>query len=230
MDSKIVASFAEAVADIPSGATLMVGGFGPGIPFGLLTALFDSGQDQLTVISNSANSPPRDGVKTIGDLIAARRVKKIVASFTAPPHPSRESALVQLHESGQIEAELNPQGTLAERIRAGGAGIPAFYTPTGFGTEMAEGKEVRVFNGRPYLLQEALNADYALVRAWKADEFGNLVFRRAQRNYNPIMAMASDFTIAEVEEIVPLGELDPDLIHTSGIFVHRVVAIPGGAQ
>jgi 3-oxoacid CoA-transferase A subunit len=160
-------------------------------------------------------------------LIESGRVRRVIASFTAATHPSRRAPLELLHEQGHLEAELVPQGTLAERIRSGGAGIPAFYTPTGVGTEVAEGKEHRVFNGRTYLLEEAITGDCAFVRAWKADAFGNLVFRRTQRNYNPIMAMAARCTIVEVEEpIVAEGQLDPDQVHASGIFVHRLIAIP----
>jgi 3-oxoacid CoA-transferase A subunit len=151
----------------------------------------------------------------------------LIASFTAGAHPSQPSPVETLAAAGELEAELVPQGTLAERIRAGGAGIPAFYTPTGAGTEIARGKEQRDFNGRTYLLEEAITADYAFIRAWKADAFGNLVFRLAQRNYNPIMAMAARCTIVEVEEpIVAEGKLDPDHVHTPGIFVQRMIQIP----
>jgi 3-oxoacid CoA-transferase A subunit len=231
MENKVVASFDEAVADIPDGATILLGGFGPGTPWNLIAALYRQGARDLTLVCNSASggsaAQGRDDLIAHATLIEAGRVRKVIASFTAATHPSRKAPLELMHEEGRIEAELVPQGTLAERIRAGGAGIPAFYTPTGVGTEMAEGKEQRVFNGRTYLLEEAITGDFAFVRAWKADTFGNILFRRTQRNYNPIMAMAARCTIVEVEEpIVAEGELDPDQVHTSGIFVHRLVAIP----
>ena len=231
MEQKRSGGFDEAVADIPNGATILLGGFGPGTPWNLLAALYRQGARDLTIVCNSASggsaAQGRDDLIAHATLIEAGRVRKVIASFTAATHPSRKAPLELLHEQGRIEAELVPQGTLAERIRAGGAGIPAFYTPTGIGTEMAEGKEQRMFGGRAYLLEEAITGDYAFVRAWKADTFGNLVFRRAQRNYNPVMATAARCTIAEVEEpIVGEGELDPDQVHTSGIFVHRLVPIP----
>ena len=231
METKPNASFDEAVADVPDGATILLGGFGPGTPWNLLAALYRQGARDLTIVCNSASggsaAQGRDDLIAHATLIEAGRVCKVIASFTAATHPSRKTPLELLHAQGRIEAELVPQGTLAERIRAGGAGIPAFYTPTGVGTEMAVGKEQRDFGGRAYLLEEAITGDYAFVRAWKADTFGNLVFRRAQRNYNPIMAMAARCTIAEIEEpIVAEGELDPDQVHTSGIFVHRLVPTP----
>lgn len=231
MSGKVRSTFTEAVQDIPNGATILIAGFGPGTPWNLIRALYFQGARDLTLICNSGSGGSaalgRDDLITHLTLIAAGRVRKIVASFTASTHPSRTTALDELLEQGKIEAELVPQGTLAERIRAGGAGIPAFYTPTGVGTLLAEGKEHRVFNGREYVLEEAITADYAFLRAWKADTFGNLVFRRAQRNYNPLMAAAARCTIVEVEEpILAEGELDPDQVHTPGIFVHRLVAIP----
>lgn len=231
MDGKVLAGFDEAVADIPDGATILLGGFGAGTPWNLIAALYRQGVRDLTLVCNSASggSAAQGRADLIGHatLIESGRVRKVIASFTAATHPSRKAPLELLHEQGQIEAELVPQGTLAERIRAGGAGIPAFYTPTGVGTEMADGKEQRVFNGRSYLLEEAITGDFAFVRAWKADRFGNLVFRRTQRNYNPIVAMAARTTIVEVEEpLVAEGEIDPDQVHTSGIFVHRLVEIP----
>jgi 3-oxoacid CoA-transferase A subunit len=231
MSGKVHETFADAVRDIPDGATILVAGFGPGTPWNLLNALYHQGAKDLTLICNSGSGGSaalgRDDLVTHGTLIEAGRVRKVIASFTASTHPSRPTPLEALVDAGQMEAELVPQGTLAERIRAGGAGIPAFYTPTGVGTEIAAGKEQRTFNGRTYLLEEAITADYAFLRAWKADTFGNLIFRRAQRNYNPIMAMAARCSIAEVEEpIVDEGALDPDQIHASGIFVHRIVKIP----
>ena len=219
-------SLDEAVAGIADGSSVMVGGFaGPGLPHNLVMALYRQGAKDLTLIANSG-ATGRDGMVTMATLIDERRVKKVVFAFTASTHPSRPVGLQKLHEAGEIEAELVPQGTLAERIRCGGDGIPAFYTPTAVGTELAAGKEHREFKGRTYLLEHAITADYAFVRAWKADEFGNLVFRQSQRNFNPIMATAADCTIVETEEIVPVGSLDPDEIHTPGIFVKRVVQIP----
>lgn len=231
MKSKVLGDFREAVADVPDGSTILLGGFGPGTPWNLIDAIYKQGAKDLTIVCNSASGGSaalgREDLVTHGTLIENGRVRKVIASFTAATHPSRKAPLELLHEAGKIEAELVPQGTLAERIRAAGAGIPAFYTPTGVGTEIAEGKEHREFNGRTYILEQAINADYAFVRAWKADSFGNLVFRRTQRNYNPIMAMAARTTIVEVEEpILEEGELDPDQIHASGIFVHRMVKIP----
>ena len=226
---KVFEGFEQAVADIPDGASILIAGFGPGTPYNLLRALYHQGARELTIVANTAgggsvNPPP--GVVTTAQLVEDRRVRKVILAFTAATHPSRQNPLEELNQAGLIEAELTPQGTLAERIRAGGAGIPAFYTPASVGTELAEGKEHRVFNGRTYVLEEAITADYAFIRAWKADRFGNLIYRRAQRNFNPIMASAARCTIVEAEEIVPVGELDPDHIHTTGIFVHRVVRIP----
>ena len=227
MRSKVVGSFAEAVAGIEDGSSILVAGFGePGTPHNLVGALYEQGASELTLIANGAGGPRADGVITTGNLVEAGRVRRAILAFTASTHPSRQSPLERLHESGEVEAETTPQGTLAERIRAGGAGIPAFYTPAGVGTEVAEGKEHREFGGRTYVLEEAIVADYALIRCWKADTFGNLVFRRAQRNFNPIMAMSANCTLVEAEEVVEVGELDPDLIHTPGIFVERVVSIP----
>src|SRR4051794_9740606 len=189
MSDKQLASFEEAVRDIPDGATILIGGFGPGTPWNLIRALYSQGARDLTIVCNSGSGGSAAGsgseLITHQTLIAAGRVRKVIASFTASTHPSRKTALDEMLEQGQLEGELVPQGTLAERIRAGGAGIPAFYTPTGVGTLMAEGKEHRVFGGREYLLEHAITGDYAFVRAWKADRFGNLIFRRAQRNYNP---------------------------------------------
>ncbi len=227
MESKVVASFAEAVAGVEDGASVLVAGFGePGTPHNLIAALYEQGASELTIIANGAGAPRADGVITTGDLVEAKRVKRVILAFTASTHPSRQTPLERLHEAGEIEAEITPQGTLAERIRAGGAGIPAFFTPAGVGTEVAQGKERRQFGERTYLLEEAITADYALIRCWKADPFGNLVFRRSQRNFNPIMAMAADCTLVEAEEVVTAGALDPDLIHTPGVFVQRVVSIP----
>ena len=231
MESKVVGSFAEAVAGIEDGSSILVAGFGePGTPHNLIAALHAQGASDLTIIANGAGMTRDDGVITTGNLIEEKRVSRVILAFTASTHPSRRTPLEELNEAGEIEAQITPQGTLAERIRAGGAGIPAFFTPAGVGTEVAEGKEHREYGGRTYVLEEAITADYALVRCWKADTFGNLVFRRSQRNFNPIMAMAADCTLVEAEEVVEVGELDPDLIHTPGIFVQRVVSIADGGM
>ncbi len=208
-------SFDEAVADIPNGATLMMGGFGLcGIPENLIAALRRKDTRDLTIISNNA------GVDNfgIGVLLQSRQVKKMISSYVGENRLFEEMVL-----SGELELELTPQGTLAERIRAGGAGIPAFYTPTAVGTVVAEGKEVREFEGRPYLMERWLRADYAFVKAWKGDRWGNLIFNKTARNFNPMMAAAAAITIAEVEELVELGEMDPDRVDTPGIYVHRIL-------
>jgi 3-oxoacid CoA-transferase A subunit len=229
MQGKVAASFEDAVADVQDGASILIAGFGPGTPWNLIKALYQQGARELTLAFNIANRVSLEDAVGIGDLVNAGRVRKVIAAFTAATHPSQENPIEQLCESDAIDWEITPQGTLAERIRAGGAGIPAFYTPAGVGTVVAEGKERRVFNGREYLLEEALTADFAFLRAWRADEFGNLIFRRAQRNFNPIMAMAARCAIVEVEEpIVKEGSLDPDAIHTSGIYVGRMVQIGPG--
>jgi 3-oxoacid CoA-transferase subunit A len=212
---KVYPSAAEAVKDIPSGATLMAGGFGLcGIPEHLIAAVRDSGVDQLTFVSNNAGV---DGFG-LGQLLATRQIKKMISSYVGENKEFERQFL-----SGELEVDLVPQGTLAERIRAGGAGIPAFYTATGFGTLVAEGKDIRYFDGKPYVLERGLVADYSLVKAWKGDRHGNLVFRKTAQNFNSIMATAGKITIAEVEELVEPGELDPDQVHTPGIFVQRVI-------
>jgi 3-oxoacid CoA-transferase A subunit len=226
--SKVVGSFSDAVADIADGASILIGGFGPGTPHNLTRALYERGLKDLTLILNTAGAGSGGsgaGRVSINDLLEARMVRKVVMAFTASTHPSRKSILEELEEAGEIEAELVPQGTLAERIRAGGAGIPAFYTPTAVGTQLAEGKEHRDFNGRTYLLEEAITADYAFVRAWHADQFGNLCFKGSERNFNPIMATAARTTIVETEDILPIGSIEPEHVHTSGIHVQRVVKI-----
>lgn len=216
--NKIYSSAKEALDGVADNMTILVGGFGLcGIPENLIHALRDSGAKNLTCISNNA------GVDDfgLGLLLQTRQIKKMVSSYVG------ENALfAELFLKGELELEFNPQGTLAERIRAGGAGIPAFFTPTGVGTQVAEGKEFRQFDGRDYVLETALKGDFALVKAWKADPFGNLVFRKTARNFNPMMATAGKITIAEVEEIVELGEIDPDQVHTPGAFVQRVVKAP----
>jgi 3-oxoadipate CoA-transferase alpha subunit len=234
---KVADSFATAVSDIPDGATLMIDGFaGPGgTPQNLIAALRDHGVRDLTIISNTAGLASVIGFGTIagdrpidiGVLVDNEQVRKVTASFPVSPSPSRPTSFEKAYLEGKVELEVVPQGTLAERIRAGGAGIPAFYTPTGAGTLMAEGKEVRVFNGREHLLEYALKADFALLCAHAADTLGNLVYRRSQRNWNPIMAMAADVTIAQVDEIVQPGGLDPELVITPGIYVDRIVAVGG---
>jgi 3-oxoacid CoA-transferase A subunit len=226
MKNKIFSSFDAAVADIPDGATFMSPGFGNvGIPRNLLSALHRHGAKHLTGISNNAGR--LDERIDVGTLIEAGQVRKMICAFTAPTHPSQVTPFVKMYNNDEIDAELVPQGTLAERIRAAAAGIGAFYTPTSVGTELAEGKEHRDMNGRTYVLEYPLHADYALIRAWKSDTFGNLQFRLAQRNFNPIMAMAATITIVEVEsDIVDVGDLDPDHIHVSGVYVDRLVNIP----
>ena len=226
--NKVFASFADAVRDIPDGS--VIGGFAVvGMPINLYQALSEQGAKNLTCVSNGTRggSTMPSGAPTMEWLIRNDQVKKVVCSFTAPTRASQRLVFSEYYESGRIDAELVPQGTLAERMRAAGAGIPAFYTPAAVGTELAEGRETRVFNGREYLLEEALPLDYAFIRAWKADEAGNLLFRRSQRNFNPLMAMAARVTIVEVEEpILPRGALDPDEVHLAGIYVHRLVKIP----
>ena len=212
--NKVVRDAAEAVRDIPDGASIMVSGFGLcGIPENLIAALRAKGSKGLTVISNNA------GTNDFGItfLLQSRQVKKMISTYVGENKVFEKMAL-----AGEIEVELNPQGTFAERMRAGGAGVPAFFTPTGYGTLIAENKEVRWFDGRPHVMETGLRADYALVKAWKGDPQGNLVFRKTMRNFGPVMAMAARTTIAEVEEIVPAGALDPDAIVTPGIFVQRL--------
>ena len=214
MINKVVAGAAEAVKDIPNNATLMLGGFGLcGIPENCIQALLKTGVKGLTCISNNA------GVDDfgIGLLLKTRQVKKMISSYVGENAEFERQLL-----SGELEVDLIPQGTLAERIRAGGAGIPAFYTPAGVGTEVADGKEVRDFNGKPHLLESWLRADFSIVKAWKGDTSGNLIYKGTARNFNPMMATAGKITIAEVEELVPIGELDPNHIHTPGIFVQRI--------
>lgn len=226
MKNKIYRTFDEAVADIPDGSVFMSPGFGGvGLPRNILAAVHRQGAKNLTGISNNAGTI--DAKVDIGTLIAAGQVKKMYCAFTAPTHPSQVTPFSRLYNEDKIDAELLPQGTLAERIRAAAAGIGAFYTPASVGTELAEGKEHREIHGRTYVLEYPLHADYAFIRAWKADTFGNLQFRLAQRNFNPIMAMAARITIVEVEnDIVAAGELDPDQIHVSGVYVDRLVRIP----
>jgi len=226
--NKLAGSFAEAVAGIPDGATIAFGGFaGPGTPFNLIRALLAQGARNLTCVANTTGGAHRPRMPDIGMLVENGQVRKVVCSFTAATRPTDVLPFARFHEAGEVEAELVPQGTLAERLRAAGSGIPAFYTPTGVGTEIAEGRETRAFNGREHLLEHALPVEYAFLRAWKADEAGNLRYRLSQRNFNPVMAMAARTVIVEVEEdVLPAGAMDPDDVHTPGIFVHRMVRIP----
>ncbi len=228
--SKIFPSFAEAVSDIADGSVVGFGGFAVvGMPVNLYQALAELGAKNLICVSNGTGGGatlPADA-PNLSRLISNNQVSKVICAFTAPTRASQRLVLTEYVDKGLIEAELVPQGTLAERMRAAGAGIPAFYTPAAVGTELAEGRETRVFGGREYLLEEALPLDYAFIRAWQADAFGNLRFRRSQRNFNPVMAMAARVTIVEVEEeILPRGAIDPDDVHLPGIFVHRMVKIP----
>jgi 3-oxoacid CoA-transferase subunit A len=214
MIRKVVANTDVALDGIADGMTLMVGGFGLcGIPENLIAALRQRGTRNLTCISNNAGV---DGFG-LGLLLETRQIRKMISSYVGENDEFERQML-----SGELEVELIPQGTLAERCRAAGAGIPAFYTPAGYGTEVAEGKEIRMFGGKPHLLEHAFDADFALVKAWKGDEAGNLIFKGTARNFNPMMAMAGRITVAEVEELVPAGMLDPNAIHVPGIFVHRI--------
>ena len=229
MTPKVFDGFASAVADIPDGASIFISGFTePGTPHNLIKALWEQGAKDLTIIANTANGSGQEALVNVARLIKDRRVRKVMLAFTAGTHPSRPNVLESLHESGEIEAEILAQGTLAERIRSASAGIPAFFTPAAVGTELAADREHRVFNGRTYLMEEALSADYAFIRAWKSDGFGNTRYRLAQRNFGPIMAMAARCTIIEAEEVVETGSLQADEVHTPGLFVHRVVPIRVG--
>jgi 3-oxoacid CoA-transferase subunit A len=213
--NKVIASAAEAVALIPEGATVMVGGFGVcGNPENLLTALHALGTRNLTVISNNAGIDDFG----LGKLLKARQIRKMVATYVGENREFERQYL-----AGELEVELVPQGTFSERIRAGGAGIGGFFTPTGFGTIVAEGKETRTIDGRNYVLERPLKADFALVRAFKGDRLGNLVFRKTARNFNPMMATAAATTIAEVEHLVEPGAIEPDAVHTPGIFVRHIL-------
>jgi 3-oxoacid CoA-transferase subunit A len=213
MDKRVAGADA-AIANIKDGATILLGGFGLcGIPENLIAALRKKGTKDLTLVSNNAGIDDFG----IGLLLQSKQVKKMIASYVG-----ENKTFEQLAMKKEIEVELNPQGTLAERIRCGGAGIPAFFTPTGYGTLAAEGKEVRDFNGRPHVLVPSLRGDFAFIKAYKGDRWGNLIFRKTARNYNAIMATAANYCIAEVEEIVELGQLDPDCIHTPGIFVDAI--------
>jgi 3-oxoacid CoA-transferase subunit A len=216
--TKIVASAADALAGIGDNMTVLVGGFGLcGIPENLILALRDSGVKGLTCVSNNA------GVDDfgLGLLLHTRQIKKMISSYVG-----ENATFERQYLNGELELEFCPQGTLAERVRAGGAGIPAFFTPTGVGTIVADGKEVRNFEGRDYVMERGITGEFALVKAWKADHFGNLVFRKTARNFNPMMATAGKITVVEVEEIVANGELEPDHIHTPGVYVQRIFKAP----
>jgi 3-oxoadipate CoA-transferase alpha subunit len=222
MINKIVQTMAEAMAGIKDGSTVLLGGFGAvGQPNHLLDALTEQGAKDLTVVANNAGT----GRTGLAGLMAAGRVRKIVCSF---PRSAGSVVFEELHAAGKLELELVPQGTLAERIRAGGAGIPAFFTPTAYGTVIAEGKEVREFDGRKYILERAIKADVALIEAWQADRWGNLRYRTSGRNFNPVMATAADLTICQTQHVVELGAMGPDDIHTPGIYVDRVIHVPYG--
>lgn len=212
---KVVNSYEEAMAGLEDNMTVIAGGFGLcGIPENLITEIKRKGTKGLTVASNNCGIDDFG----LGILLPNRQIKKIIASYVG-----ENAEFMRQMMASELEVELTPQGTLAEKMRAGGAGIPAFYTATGYGTPVAEGKEEKVFNGRSYILEEALTGDFAIVKAWKADRFGNLVFRKTARNFNPLAATAGKITVVEVEEIVEPGELDPDHIHTPGIYVNRII-------
>lgn len=216
--NKVFESFDKAVEDIKDSSTLLVGGFGLcGIPEHLISAVQKKNIKDLTVVSNNC------GVDDfgLGILLKNRQIKKMIASYVGENKTFEQQFL-----SGELDVELTPQGTLAERIRAGGAGIPGFYTATGVGTPVAEGKEMKVFNGKPYILENAIQGDFALVKAWKADKSGNLQFRKTSRNFNPLVATAGKITIVEVEELVEIGDLNPDEVHLPGVYVQRIIHSP----
>ena len=216
--NKVVRDAVEAIADVQDGATIMLGGFGLcGIPENLITALRDKGTKNLTIISNNAGVDGRGA----GLLLEARQIRRIIATYVG-----ENKLLEELAISGDLQMDLIPQGTFSERMRAAGAGIAGFYTPTGYGTLVADGKETREFNGRMYVLERALTADFAFVKAWKGDRWGNLIYRKTARNFNPVMATAARVTIAEVEQLVEVGELEADRIHTPAIYVKRIMQGP----
>lgn len=219
MINKIRRSIPEAVEDIQDGATLLIGGFGEaGSPIELIHAVIDQGARELTVVNNNAGN----GQVGLAALIAAGRVRKVICSY---PRSSHSQVFTELYRAGKIELELVPQGTLAERIRAGGAGIPAFYTPTSVGTPLAEGKEERAFDGRRFVLERGLRADFALVKAERADRFGNLAYNKVARNFGPIMCMAAETAIVQVRRLVEPGEIDPEQVVTPGVFVKRLLEV-----
>ena len=221
MVNKIIGTVEEAVADVPDGATVMISGFGgAGQPAELIDALIGQGAKDLTIVNNNAGN----GETGLAALLKARRVRKIICSF---PRQVDSQVFDALYRAGEIELELVPQGNLAERIRAAGAGIGAFFTPTGYATQLAEGKETRIIGGRAYVLEYPIYADFALVKADRGDRWGNLVYRKTARNFGPIMASAAKCAVVQVREVVELGELDPEVIVTPGIFVHRIVEVAG---
>ena len=223
MINKIVQSIAEALQGVKDGATVLMGGFGAvGQPDELIEGLIEQGAKDLTVVANNAGA----GKVGLAKLMEIGRVRKIICSF---PRSAGSTVFEELYRAGKLELEIVPQGTLAERMRAAGAGIPAFYTPTGAGTKLAQGKEVREFNGRAHVMEYALKGDVALVEAWEGDRWGNLTYRESGRNFNPVMAMAADLTVAQVHHIRELGDIAPDNVHTAGIFVNRVLRIHRGA-
>jgi 3-oxoadipate CoA-transferase alpha subunit len=223
MIDKIVQSIADALAGVRDGATVLMGGFGAvGQPDELIEGLIEQGAKDLTVVSNNAGA----GKVGLAKLLAAGRVRKIICSF---PRVAGSTVFEDLYRAGKLELEIVPQGTLAERLRAAGAGIAAFYTPTATGTKLAQGKDVRDFDGRPHVMELALKGDVALVEAWEGDRWGNLTYRESGRNFNPVMAMAAALTVAQVHHIRALGEIAPDNVHTPGIFVNRVVRVNRGA-
>src|SRR5882762_5536485 len=220
MINKIFDSLSSAVKDVQDGATVMIGGFGTaGMPSELIDALIEQGARELTIVNNNAGN----GETGLAALLKAKRVRKIICSF---PRQSDSQVFDALYRAGELELELVPQGNLAERIRAAGAGIGGFFTPTGYGTDLGKGKETREIGGRMYVLESPIHADVALIKAETGDRWGNLVYRKTARNFGPIMATAARLTIASVHEIVPLGDLDPENIVTPGIFVHRLVKVP----
>ena len=223
MIDKIAASASAALADVPDGATVIIGGFGgAGQPGELIDALIAQGARDLTIVNNNAGN----GHSGLAALLEAGRVRKIICSF---PRQADSQVFDALYRAGRVELELVPQGNLAERIRAAGAGIGGFFTPTGYGTELAKGKETREIDGRMYVLESPIHADFALIKAERGDRWGNLVYRKTARNFGPIMAMAAKVTVASVHEVVPLGALDPEVVVTPGIFVQRVVQVPRSA-
>ena len=222
MINKIVTSMAEAMAGIKDGSTILLGGFGAvGQPNQLIDGLIETGVSDLVMVANNAGN----GRVGLARLMELGRVRRIICSF---PRSANSVVFEELYRAGKIELEIVPQGTLAERMRAAGAGVAAFYTPTAAGTQLARGKEIRELNGRPHVLEHALKADVALVEAWQADRWGNLTFRKSGRNFNPVMATAAACTIVQTQHIVELGELDPEAIVTPGIFVDRVLHVPSG--
>jgi len=226
--TKLRKSFKDAVADIADGSTIGIGGFAmPGTPFNLIRALMEHGAKRLILVANTTGGAQQPRMPDIGMLVENGQVAKVICAFTAATRPTDVLPFTKYYESGEVDAELVPQGTLAERLRAAGAGIPAFYTPAAVGTELAAGRETRVIGGREYLLEYALKLDYAFIRAHTADTVGNLRFHRSQRNFNPVMAAAATCTLAEIDEpVLSAGGIDPDDVHLSGIYVHRLVQVP----